>query len=255
MTNNPAWDQPAGRQYARNYKASIVLANRKSDGANYFALKTRAASNMTPKARRVQALMAAVSIIRSYLLGTGDLEKLQTDFAILKADGRLSADQNTFNRWFYNRISSMLTNKMNSMTFAYGGEGFIVVTVQNPWAMLNTSAPVIAFESFIKFAPYFAYSRIGSDVVAGAAFFKVDGVTYLAPYKDALSTAEQFEDLLSSSQVGNPNTHYAGWTTTQEATHLYIGGMPVYDQEGLRVALDENIAAYTQPLTTIPPQS
>lgn len=251
-SNNPAWDQPSGKQYARNYKASIVLANRRSDGANYFQLKTRSASNMTPKARRVQALLGAVSIIRSYLKSTGDLEKLYDDYSILKADGRLSTELNTFNKWFFYQMSQMLTSKQNSRTIAYGGEGFVNVTVYNPWSMLTTEAPVIPFESFIKFAPYFAYSRVGSDVMPGAVFFKVDGVTYLSPYVSVSQVAE-FNALTAASTANNPNTHYAGWSDNQG--NLLVNGLQVYDAEGSTVSTGDIVTEVELPLTTTPPQS
>lgn len=56
--NNPAFDAPAGRQYAKNYQPRFIGAKRSKDGLNYFAVKTKSAT-----------LINSASLLRMALLG------------------------------------------------------------------------------------------------------------------------------------------------------------------------------------------
>ena len=56
--NNPAFDAPTGRQYAKNYQPRFIGAKRSKDGMTYFATKTKSAT-----------LISAESLERMALLG------------------------------------------------------------------------------------------------------------------------------------------------------------------------------------------
>lgn len=58
--NNPAFDAPAGRQYANNYRPTFVGARRSKDGSCYFALKSKSAT-----------LIDSDSLLRMAKLGGG----------------------------------------------------------------------------------------------------------------------------------------------------------------------------------------
>lgn len=61
--NNPAWDAPEGKHYARNYKPRFIGAKRASNGMTYFSTRTKHAINNTEASRLVQATMPAASAL------------------------------------------------------------------------------------------------------------------------------------------------------------------------------------------------
>lgn len=63
--NNPAWDAPNGKQYARNYRPSYIVSENQKTGTVHFALKKRSAVNMSVQSRHAMALLAAAHGIYS----------------------------------------------------------------------------------------------------------------------------------------------------------------------------------------------
>lgn len=59
--NNPAFDAPTGRQYAKNYSPRFVGAKRSSDGMTYFATKTKSATLITPESLERMALLGGAA--------------------------------------------------------------------------------------------------------------------------------------------------------------------------------------------------
>lgn len=61
--NNPAWDAPQGKHYARNYKPRFIGAKRSATGMTYFTTRTKHAINNTEASRLVQATMPAAAAL------------------------------------------------------------------------------------------------------------------------------------------------------------------------------------------------
>lgn len=95
LNDNPAFEAPDGRQYARNYRASYIANRRARDGRAYFSVKTKSAVNNTDAARVTQAALGAAANMASRLFG---LDKWATirqtivdSYENAKAKGRTKA--------------------------------------------------------------------------------------------------------------------------------------------------------------------
>ena len=136
LHNNPAWDAPDGRQYAKNYTARYIGAKRAKDGLVYFCVKTKSASTLTAKSRLNMALTAGVAVIRTYLMNyqTANYLMLQAILTDQLAFNP-SFSETTFNKWFAGIIRNMLSKKQSSTTVVprAGSQGLSSVTIYNPW--------------------------------------------------------------------------------------------------------------------------
>lgn len=95
LNNNPAFEAPDGRQYARNYRASYIANRRARDGRAYFSVKTKSAVNNTDSARVTQAALGAAANLASRLFGLDEWaitrQTVIDSFENAKAKGRTKA--------------------------------------------------------------------------------------------------------------------------------------------------------------------
>lgn len=61
--NNPAWEAPEGKHYARNYKPRYIGAKRAANGHTYFTTRTKHAITNTEASRLVQGTMPAAAAL------------------------------------------------------------------------------------------------------------------------------------------------------------------------------------------------
>lgn len=71
--NNPAFEAPDGRQYARNYEGAFIAAKRSSDGKKYFSVKTKSATLIDNASKRRMALLGAAGACVAYILKPGNM--------------------------------------------------------------------------------------------------------------------------------------------------------------------------------------
>lgn len=123
--DNPAFDAPDGRQYARNYGPRFIGAKRSSDGKTYFAVKTKSAVKVSPMFRKQTALLAASSEIANILMSN-----LST-VAGLEARYKQTAPEGwSFKRWLMSVIRTGLKDKRH---FAFSGTSLAAMFVGNPY--------------------------------------------------------------------------------------------------------------------------
>lgn len=132
--DNPAFDAPEGRQYARNYGPRFIGAKRSSDGKTYFAVKTKSAVKVSPMFRKQTALLAASSEIANICMHNLSLIQGLTDRYKQTAPEGWS-----FKRWLMSVIRDGLKSKRH---FAFGGTTLPAMFVKNPY--INTTAPSTA---------------------------------------------------------------------------------------------------------------
>lgn len=132
--DNPAFDAPDGRQYARNYGPRFIGAKRSSDGKTYFAVKTKSAVNMSPAFRKQNALLAASSEIANIVSTNLSLiEGLTARYKQTAPEGW------SFKRWLMSVIRNGLKDKRH---FAFSGTTLAALFVKNPY--IGTVAPSTA---------------------------------------------------------------------------------------------------------------
>ena len=123
--DNPAFDAPEGRQYARNYGPRFIGAKRSSDGKTYFAVKTKSAVKVSPMFRKQTALLAASSEIANICMHNLSLIQGLTDRYKQTAPEGWS-----FKRWLMSIIRTGLKDKRH---FAFSGTSLAALFVGNPY--------------------------------------------------------------------------------------------------------------------------
>lgn len=123
--DNPAFDAPDGRQYARNYGPRFIGAKRSSDGKTYFAVKTKSAVKVSPMFRKQSALLAASSEIANVV--SHNLSLIQ---GLTERYKQVAPEGWSFKRWLMSVIRTGLKDKRH---FAFGGTTLAAMFVKNPY--------------------------------------------------------------------------------------------------------------------------
>lgn len=165
--NNPAFEAPVGRQYARNYQPRFIGAKRSSDNLKYFAVKTKAATLISPASKLNMALTGGVGAIFAAIL------KAETMRARLEyAWKNYFHSTKTFRAFMDTYLRDMLTRKAKAIQIGHDAQGDII-TIGNPWNTASTATyiPDISDEVLVKF-----WLQLGSDGTSAAPiYFTVEG--------------------------------------------------------------------------------
>lgn len=184
--NNPAFDAPVGRQYARNYSPIFIGAKRAASGLKYFAAKTKSATLISPASKLKMALLGAAGAI--YAVITADKES--ADFAKLYAwyEAKLAQDvKGSLRKLATDHIMSEIKLHKQSIVFTTGGGPAVPFGILNPWyAGTQSEGYEISSEVIVKFWMQLAPNPIK---------FTVDGAEGIA------KTGMTFFDLLNANSI------------------------------------------------------
>lgn len=170
--NNPAFDAPVGRQYARNYQPTFIGAKRAASGLKYFACKTKSATLVTPASKLKMALTGGVGAIYAAILEAPTM-RARLEYAWKS----YFKSPKTFRAFMYVYLNDMLTRKATAVQIGRDSEGTIIV-VGNPWNASSTASyiPAISEDVLVKF-----WMQLGSDSDGHSPiYFTVDGLKGIA---------------------------------------------------------------------------
>lgn len=169
--NNPAFEAPVGRQYARNYQPRFIGAKRSSDNLKYFAVKTKSATLIKSATLLNMALMGGTGAIIAAILA----DKSSTNYLmVVDAWERRTNKSVTLRKFMTDIIRQGLAAKAPDFVFLTTAGGQIA----NPWNTASTSAlkVEISDEVLVKF-----WLQLGSNGTSAAPiYFSVDGQKGLA---------------------------------------------------------------------------
>lgn len=197
LNNNPAFDAPVGRQYARNYQANFVGAKRSATGLKYFFTRTKSATLVTAESKLRMAITGAAGAIfadiqRNAATANSIYYKLQYSWK------NYFKSPKTFRAWCMVYLESMLTNKSASVNMGHDAQGNIVY-VHNPWYVrqrpVTSYVPQVGDELLLKFWMQLGNSANGDATIT----FSVDGIK--APAFRSLT----FSDLISDTDYSTIN--------------------------------------------------
>lgn len=182
--NNPAFDAPLGRQYARNYKTRYISAKRSSDGLSYFMVKTKSATFIKSETLQNMALMGGAGAIIGAILA----DKSSTAYLmVVDAWEKRTKKSVTLRKFMTDIIRQGLAAKDPDFVFLSTAGAQIA----NPWNTASTAAlkVEISNEVLVKF-----WLQLGSNGTSAAPiYFTVDG------QKGIAFVGEQFSTLFESS--------------------------------------------------------
>ena len=152
--DNPAWNAPNGKQYARNFKPQMVLRYDAGREKTSFTIQTKHAVNNTPVTRLRQAVFGGATavyqgIAKNPTLLANIFDKYET----------VKEQYKSFVSYAQKVIQTSLKNKQ--ATFNFGGRVGTPIYVNNPWVAGGTGTDVtISDDTLLKFAEYLCRTAI-----------------------------------------------------------------------------------------------
>ena len=172
--DNPAWDAPDGRQYAKNYTPRFIGARRSKDGKTYFAVKTKSAVKLSNAFRTQNAILAASSVIANILMkDLSVLAGLQERYAQTAPEGW------SFKRWLMSIIKTGLKNKQH---FAFSGTSLGALFIGNPY--LITPIPA-GGTSIVSAYPKELLVKFWVQLSVEGIYYYLNGQKGIAPFEGA----------------------------------------------------------------------
>lgn len=158
--NNPAFEAPAGVQYARNYQPRFIGAKRSATGKKYFQIKTKSATKINAGSKLKMALLGGTGAVRAAILSDGTKRStVEAVYAAAKTQGKTSAK--TLMKYVYDVVYEALQSK--SIMIQFFATGVPTLTIQNPWVYTNQQGGVpisIKNTILVKFWPQLAANPI-----------------------------------------------------------------------------------------------
>lgn len=226
--DNKAFEAPLGRQYARNYKPSIVITHFAKTGKQSFQIKTKSATKITTQSLMNMAVLGGAGAIIGAILANKVAPlyvALDQAYAVAVKSGELR----TFRAWLSDKIQYMLKNKQNSCIF--GNPVLVTTRINNPWVAGGTGTNVtIAQKTLLKFALQLCPVAIAVDgkYVAGVP-----------------STSMKFDTFVPSN-FNNGDFALVG----EDTQYVEYKGTDLYKEDGVEVVVGDDVA-YGE-YTTIP---
>lgn len=161
--DNPAYDAPEGRQYARNYKPRYIGFRRAKDGAVYFGVKKKSATKIDAASRITMAAMGTLQTLKNRLkektITVGAITGTVWNFIglaynVAVEEGDISPDT-SFEKWVDQQLIDMLRYRQEYVTFKpFKAPSQLSFNVNNPYLELDAGdAEVISTAIFSKFNP------------------------------------------------------------------------------------------------------
>lgn len=177
--NNSAWEAPAGKSYATNYRPSYIGNLRLKDGVTYFSTKVRSSVTMNETTRLAQALLgASASITSSMLKNPQILQIVTTAYIINEPKGQ------TLSKWCQSQVRAALEAHIDFSFIRTGGWSY----VQNPY-ISEHHAGAIAITSLNEDIIVKFWNELALNPIS----FTINGKKGIA------FQGEQFDQLVASS--------------------------------------------------------
>lgn len=172
--DNPAFEAPDGRQYARNYKPRYIISRRSSDGVAHFSVRTKSAVNNTAVSRLQQAALGGAAALAAVIIDdpqwATQMDLLLSSFYNGVKAGKIK--EKTIRAWMTSCILPSLKEQRTDYYFPlYQEDGLTPssVTFYSPWGdpqFDSTRNPDAPQDILVKFWAY---------LTPGAIVFQVAG--------------------------------------------------------------------------------
>lgn len=238
--NNPAFDAPAGRQYARNYQPRFIGAKRSSDNLKYFAVKTKAATLISAESLERMALLGgAAAWYNKAILSM----ELNTAMQLFWRSVKDSYPSYTFKQLMMEMFRQCLKSKEEHVAFTVSGS---TTYAANPWYVGATGvASPISQDVLVKF-----WLQLGTDANDGTpGYFYVAGRRGIM-LEGADSSLTTFNDIISTPKFNILDltaNEEDGYVKLNGAYLIYNGAIVIADNQPVRDANYGLVAELPEP--------
>ena len=148
QNDNPAWDAPEGKSFARNYKPRFIGAKRAATGATIFATKVRSAINNSTKVKVAQAVLGSMPMLQE---GVESNLSINSNLYACYNASKQKAQGYSLRKYFIEKIQSQLSRGAATITIMERSSGrTYTCAFANPYIKPGTSsAETIGFDSAI----------------------------------------------------------------------------------------------------------
>lgn len=232
-----AYEGPAGKNYAQNYKPRFIMNERKSDGRLYFQVKQRSATTITPRSKRAMAILGGCGAIIGAILKDKTSAMYQALYEAWLATKPYSAktgEPSSLREYLSAFIMGALRAKSAVISVLWNNEGTpAFITINNPFVSggAGTYDVTISDSVLVKF---------WSELANGAVVFEVEGLG-----KGVAHAGNEF------SVITGGDYNVLG-LTLDEDLNVRLGELYVLDGETY-VNGDTVVAATTYTLTNVAP--
>ena len=228
--NNPAYEAPDGKQFARNYKSNIVLQQRAATGRAYYSVRTKSAARLKGTTRRS---MGFIGVAQSAWAALSSLDRAKVKQIW---DSFTTKPAKSAQAWFFAVMKDALMYQQNELSFNNPIFPTITVTFDNPYSLGDSHAIEISTAVWLKFATMFSYGFNQSTATSGF-YFTVDGKQFFAPLGGSGPL------VWSAFLSDNTNENFAATKSglTSQTTNVLFNGKQVY-KDGVAIKTTETMS-------------
>lgn len=162
--DNPVWNAPEGKQFARNYKPNIVMRYSDKAEKQTFFIKTKSSVDNTELGRlRMARFGGAQAIVNAIKKNPTLLASIYERYATVKDNFK------SFDSYLAKAAAKAVKEKSATVNYTGYPVSGSVVKVHNPWVEGGTGTYItISMDVLVKFAPYLCNLSVTVD---GKAFW------------------------------------------------------------------------------------
>lgn len=230
LNGQGAYEGPAGKNYAQNYKPRYIMNERKSDGRLYFQVKQRSATTITPRSKRAMAVLGGCGAIIGAILKdkTSSLYQLLYDaWLVTKPYSTETGLPSSFRQWLSAFTMNSLRGKLPVINVLWNNNGTpAFIKINNPYIYEPDGDEDVAISDG-------AITKFWSELADNPISFSVEGV----------GKGVAHDDQTWNSYVGQLyNTLGLGAKEVSGTSYVVYGEQFLMDGDE-RVAINDTITA------------
>lgn len=258
QNDNPAYDAPEGRQYARNYKPRYIGFRRAKDGAVYFGVKRKTATKINRASKITMAALGSIQDLKNTFKNEqitttiGPLTGTYWSFLILAYqtavyDGEVESGVG-LDKWVDGQMVDMMRYRQSDITLRFkinpNQPTYYSLIISNPYASYDENQLPITQRNFVKFNPVLT-------VLDDASILYINGMPVVFEGADSETWAEMRGAITENSV--NLTTQLTPLVASGTSGVTWQG-QPVYSSAGVAQTGDTPLINGDK-YTTISPRS
>lgn len=212
--NNPAFEAPEGRQYARNYQPTLVVCQRVTTGKSFFQIKTKAATKINLSTKLRMALLGGTGACRAAILTNATYRAaVERVYAAAVQQGRTTAK--TVEKYVYDIVYEALLAK--SVMIQFFATDVPSQSFHNPWVYTTQQGGLA-----LNVKPHII-AKFWEQLATNPITFKVEGL------KGVAHAGDQFAAVIGSEYNILGLTNGIG---TYATSVMYGNSYLAFEQDG-----------------------
>lgn len=231
-----AYEGPAGKNYAQNYKPRFIMNERKSDGRLYYQVKQRSATTITARSKRAMAVLGGCGAIIGAILKdkTSTMyQALYQAWLVTKPFSTKTGEPSSLREYLSAFIMGALRTKAAVISVLWNNNGTpAFITINNPFVSGGTGTydVEISIEVLVKF-----WSELANDPIT----FQVEGIG-----TGVAHNGDSFETLVTAAY------NNLGIAVVGSTSYVGIGGQYIINDNEDYMTVNDDVVSEGEYLLT-----